>query len=617
MTISKISTPFKVAAVEFNPIFMEFEKNIDGAVKAAAEAAATGAKLIVMPEAAISGYIYKDREQFLPYMDTVPGKTTDALSAVCTQFNCYIAIGIAEVDFDTNLTYNTGALIGPKGYIGKYRKNGLNPSDILWFVPGNTGYPVFETELGNITMIICYDDTYYEPARVAALKNADIIAYICSSDRVLPSLGAESASNHSTIATVQQQCAWNGLAMVAADRNNAESNPTTGISVTYGGSASIWQGTGERIAHSSTTNTSTTMTNQLSIIYGEIDPAKFNNDQKRTFAKRRPELYGDLAFYRAPTDGAASKESHDVSAIALQYKIEKNDFNGNLNRSAALIKSIEASGKSVNLVVLPAFSFCGAVDAANYQAIAETKLGISTQAASDFAGRLNAYVVVSFIEKVGDQYFHTASLVDPSGKLVGQYRQTHLDENLSVVLSAGDSLPVFDTAIGRIGMLLNEDVRYPEASGVLSVRRADILAIPSNWSGQYGGQLQDAIGLFKHQYAANTMIFWYAVAKTSQAYTVVANTIGNGCMGSSGIFTINPIDSVESPEIASVDGEEMVALSFKTLGNPTWWMNQSKLIGGRRADLAAPLTFPLNSKSLAKWIAARGFDIDAWGAYKQ
>ncbi len=82
MTISKISTPFKVAAVEFNPIFMEFEKNIDGAVKAAAEAAATGAKLIVMPEAAISGYIYKDREQFLPYMDTVPGKTTDALSAV-------------------------------------------------------------------------------------------------------------------------------------------------------------------------------------------------------------------------------------------------------------------------------------------------------------------------------------------------------------------------------------------------------------------------------------------------------------------------------------------------------------------------------------------------------
>lgn len=616
MTITKISTPFKVAAVEFNPIFMEFDKNIDGAVAAATEAAVAGARLIVLPEAAISGYIYKDRKQFMPYMDTVPGKTTDALSSVCAQYNCYIAIGIAEVDSDTGLTYNTGALIGPKGYIGKYRKNGLNPSDILWFVPGNTGYPVFETELGNITMIICYDDTYYEPARVAALKNADIIAYICSSDRVLPQL-IESAGNHSTIATVQQQCAWNGLAMVAADRSNAESNPTTGISVTYGGSASIWQATGERIAHASTTNTSTTMTNQTSIIYAEIDPAKFDNDQKRTFARRRPELYGDLAFYRAPTDGAASKSSHAVSAVALQYKLEKNDFNGNLNRSAAMVQSLQSAGKKIDLLVLPAFSFCGQVDSSNYTSVAESSLGVSTQAASDFAGRLNAYVVASFIEKEGDAYYHTASLVGPDGKLVGQYRQAHIDEPLIGLIKGGDDLPVFDTAIGRIGMLLNEDVRYPEASGVLSVRRADIIAIPSYWSGQYGGPLQDAIGLFKHPYAVNTMVFWYAAAKTSQAYTVVANSVGNGCMGSSGIFTINPIDSVESPVVASVDNEEIIGLDFKTLGDPSWWMSQSKLIGGRRADLASPLTFPLQSKALSKWIATPGFDVDAWAAYKQ
>ena len=615
--MNKISTPFKVAAVEFNPMMMEFEKNIEGAARAATEAAQNGAKLIVLPEAAVSGYIYKDREQFLPYMDTVPGKTTDALSLVCSKFNCYIAIGIAEIDTDTGLTYNSGALIGPKGYIGKYRKNGLNPSDILWFVPGNTGYPVFETELGNITMIICYDDTYYEPARVAALKNADIIAYICSSDRVLPQLGDESSANHSTIAAVQQQCAWNGLAMVAADRSNAESNPTTGISVTYGGSASIWQATGERIAHASTTDTSMTLVNQTSIIYAEIDPAKFDNDQKRSFARRRPELYPELAFYRAPTDGAASKHSHSVSATALQYKIEKNDFAGNLNRSAALVDKLQTSEQSARLVVLPAFSFCGAVDQSNYQTVAESRLGPTTQAATDFAGRLRAYVVVSFIEKEGADFYHTASLVGPDGKLIGQYRQTHLDENLSGLLKAGNALPVFDTDIGRIGLLLNEDVRFPEASGMLSVKRADIIAIPSNWSGQYGGLLQDAIGLFKHPYAVNTMIFWYAVAKTSQAYTVVANAVGNGCMGSSGIFTINPIDSVESPAVGSVDNDELVSLSFNTLGDPQWWMNQSKLIGGRRADLAAPLTFPLNSKALAKWIASPGFDVNAWGAYQQ
>ena len=615
--MNKISTPFKVAAVEFNPMMMELEKNIEGAARAATEAAQNGARLIVLPEAAVSGYIYKDREQFLPFMDTIPGKTTDALSLVCAKFNCYIAIGIAEIDADTRLTYNSGALIGPTGYIGKYRKNGLNPSDILWFVPGNTGYPVFETELGRITMIICYDDTYYEPARVAALKQADIIAYICSSDRVLPKLGVESSANHSTIAAVQQQCAWNGLAMVAADRSNAESNPTTGISVTYGGSASIWQATGERVAHASTTNSSMTLVNQTSIIYAEIDPAKFDNNQKRSFARRRPELYPELAFYRAPTDGAASKLSHTVSTTALQYKVEKNDFDGNLNRSSTLVNTLQASDQSSRLVVLPAFSFCGPVDQSNYQTVAESSLGPSTQVATDFAGRLQAYVVVSFIEKNGTDYYHTASLVGPNGKLIGQYRQTHLDENLIGLLKAGDALPVFDTDIGRIGLLLNEDVRFPEASGTLSVKRADIIAIPSAWSGQYGGLLQDAIGLFNHPYAANTMNFWYAVAKTAQAYTVVANAVGNGCMGSSGIFTINPIDSVEGPAVGSVDSDECVSLTFNTLGDPHWWMNQSKLIGGRRADLAAPLTFPLNSKALAKWIATPGFDVNAWGAYQQ
>lgn len=615
--MARVTTPFKVAAVEFNPVFMEFEKNIAGAVKASIEAAENGARLIVLPEAAVSGYIYKDLDQFRPYMDTVPGKTTTALEQVTSKYNCYIAIGIAEIDTDTGLTYNTGALIGPKGYIGKYRKNGLNPSDILWFVPGNTGYPVFETELGNITMIICYDDTYWEPARVAAVKGADIIAYICSSDRVLPSLGAESSANHSTIAAVQHQCAWNGLAMVAADRSNAESNPTTGVSVTYGGSASIWQATGERVAHAASTDTKTTMTTGTSIIYAEIDPARFNNPQKATLQRRRPELYGELAFYRAPTDNAASKQSHRINASALQYQINRNDFNGNLNRASMQIDSLKALSTKPNLVVLPAFSFCGQVNASNIADVAEAQLGASVQAASDFAGRLNSFVVVSFVEKAEGGYFHTAALLAPDGKLVGTYRQTHLDVAMDGLFQPGSQLQVFDTAIGKIGLLLNEDVRYPELAGMMAVKRADIICVPSQWSGDYGNLLQDASGLFTHPYAANTMTLWYALAKTSQAYVVVANPVGNGALGSSGVFTINPIDSLETPQIGSVDKQELVSLSFDTLGVPNWWMNQQKLIGGRRADLVSPLTFPVTSKAFQRWKTTPGFDINAWSAYQQ
>ena len=614
--MNRVTTPFKVAAVEFNPEFMEFEKNIAGACAMAEEAAKNGARLIVLPEAAISGYIYRDLAQFLPYMDTVPGKTTDALSVITKRYNCYIAIGIAERDADTGLTYNTGALVGPNGFIGKYRKNGLNPSDILWFVPGNTGYPVFETELGRITMIICYDDTYWEPARVAAVKGCDIIAYICSSDRVLPQLGAEAAGKHSTIAAVQHQCAWNGLAMVAADRSNAETNPTTGVTVTYGGAASIWQADGERVAHAASTDYTTTMTAKGSILYGTIDPARFDNAQKQTLTRRRPELYGDIAFFRAPTDDAASKSAHHVRSAAFQYRVAMNDFDANLNRCAAMIASLQNGNATKDLVVLPAFSFCGPVTKDNRDQIAESALGKTTQAASDFAVRLKAHLVASFIEKDANLFYHTAILVGPDGKVIGRYRQTHLDPALDGILTPGDDLPVFETAIGRLGLLLNDDFRFPEASAVLGLRRADIIAAPVSWSGQYGGPLQDAAGLFDHPYAANTMILWYAAAKTAQAYTLVANAVADGMMGSSGLLTINPIDSLEGPVVGSVDREEIVTADFTTLG-ADFWMNQTKLVGGRRADLAAPLVFPLQSKALAAWRSQPGFNIDSWTAYRQ
>ena len=86
-------TPFKVAAVEFNPGTVRVRANIKRACAVAEEAASNGAKLIVLPEAAFSGYIYRDLDQFLPYMDTVPGKGTDALAAVCANHGCYIAVG--------------------------------------------------------------------------------------------------------------------------------------------------------------------------------------------------------------------------------------------------------------------------------------------------------------------------------------------------------------------------------------------------------------------------------------------------------------------------------------------------------------------------------------------
>ena len=102
--------PFTVAAVEFNPALFDFDGNLTRALEVIREAAEHGAKLIVLPEAALSGYIYRDFEQFFPYMDAVPGRATDAIAAVTAEHGCYVAIGIAEIDQATGIAYNTGAL---------------------------------------------------------------------------------------------------------------------------------------------------------------------------------------------------------------------------------------------------------------------------------------------------------------------------------------------------------------------------------------------------------------------------------------------------------------------------------------------------------------------------
>jgi predicted amidohydrolase len=97
-----------------------------------------------------------------------------------------VAVGIAEFDAESGLGYNTAALIGPHGYIGKYRKHDLNAQDQLWATAGNLGFPVFDTELGRISMLICYDDTYWHYARLAALHDVDIIVWVSASDRAMP-----------------------------------------------------------------------------------------------------------------------------------------------------------------------------------------------------------------------------------------------------------------------------------------------------------------------------------------------------------------------------------------------------------------------------------------------
>lgn len=77
------------------------------------------------------------------------------------------------------------------------------------------------------------------------------------------------------------------------------------------------------------------------------------------------------------------------------------------------------------------------------------------------------------------------------------------------------------------------------------------------------------------------------------------------------------MDSQEPPVVGSVDQSELVSTSVDTLGSPDWWMNQHRLVNGRRADLAVPAMLPTDSEAFRRWRDASGWDSSGWTAYTQ
>lgn len=110
----------KIAAVQMEPVLMANRKNLDKILFNTKLAAGEGANLIVFPECALSGYVFASREEAIPFMETIPGPSTDELTKCCLETGAYVIAGLLEID--GNRCFNAAIMVGPEGFIGKYRK---------------------------------------------------------------------------------------------------------------------------------------------------------------------------------------------------------------------------------------------------------------------------------------------------------------------------------------------------------------------------------------------------------------------------------------------------------------------------------------------------------------
>ena len=174
----------KIAAVSCTYHAEDVQWNRDKMAALVEKAAAEGVELISFPEESATGCGTRPMSEMFPpdkrtqveHAELVPeGPTTQFAIELAKKFDMYISFGIAERDDARwHLTHNCHVLVGPEGYIGKYRKVHLPLAERLYHVPG-TDWPVFDTRIGRIGLATCYDIYFPESTRTLALKGADIV----------------------------------------------------------------------------------------------------------------------------------------------------------------------------------------------------------------------------------------------------------------------------------------------------------------------------------------------------------------------------------------------------------------------------------------------------------
>lgn len=178
-----------------------------------------------------------------------------------------------------------------------------------------------------------------------------------------------------------------------------------------------------------------------------------------------------------------------VNVVSVQMHSKLYDVQGNLNKMDDFIQEIVGEQPDTSLIVFPELAVSGYEWGEEIRAIAETVPdGICCKTLSELAAKYHVHIVYGFPERdpnVKDVIYNSNALIDDEGQLVGVYRKVHLTAGEKPYFRPGSEYPVFDTKIGRIGMMICWDTMFPEAARILSLKGADLLTVTSAWEKPY------------------------------------------------------------------------------------------------------------------------------------
>lgn len=287
-----------VAAVQMK-CSTHVEENIAKADALVREAAEKGAQIILLPELFERQYFCQERRyEYYEFAKEV--NENDAVkhfSALAKELSVVIPVSFYEKD--VNRLFNTVAVIDADGSnLGIYRKTHI-PDDHyyqekFYFVPGDTGFQVFDTAYGKIGVGICWDQWFPESARCMALMGAEILFYPTAIGSE-PILDCDSMPHWRRC--MQGHAAANIMPLIAANRigtetvQPSEDNQQQSSSLTFYGSSFIADETGALVEQADRENEGV-LTHTF-----DLDAIREMRHSWGVFRDRRPEMYGALKSF--------------------------------------------------------------------------------------------------------------------------------------------------------------------------------------------------------------------------------------------------------------------------------------------------------------------------------
>ncbi len=472
------------------------EKNLSSLLSLNEEAARFGAQVILNTELATTGYAFESREEIAPLAETIPGPTTEAFGQISKEHGCYICIGLAEVDRKTGIFYNSAALVGPGGdVLGVYRKFSPAFKENLWASRGNLPAPIVETDFGKLCMAICADAYSYKPARIAALKGARLL--------LIPANWPP--EHHNPEMFWRARAAENGFYILACNRTGKDKV------MDCRNAESFIIGTGGEIISKASSPKDLIVYCTLPLTGGTGRLSSAAADE--ILIRRRPECYGNISldtFSNINVELLLSLPRSDGFNVAvIQFRPSSRDIGANLKGMLRLVDEAVAKAASkrlkIDLMIFPELSTTGIISSPQEaEDLCEEIPGITTGILAQKARERDIFIVTGMAECESGKLFNSCVLIGPDG-LVGKYRKAHLTRLDEAWARPGEGdFRAFNLPFARIGLMIGNDLCFPESADCLAKLGSDILCVPALWLDQKSKFLWDArLGEQMHLAIAN------------------------------------------------------------------------------------------------------------------